>query len=60
MSQRDFRIIWRWKHIGNRKSESETEDNDFSFAEFEHLLDNFDYENENCLILQDKKWVPPP
>jgi hypothetical protein len=23
------------------------------------LLDNFDNENENCLILQNKEWVPP-
>ncbi|KAL4125830.1 hypothetical protein QTP88_010070 [Uroleucon formosanum] len=43
-----------------RSSRSETEDIDFPFTEFEHLLDNFDNKNENCLIVQDKEWVPPP
>ncbi|KAF0747096.1 piggyBac transposable element-derived protein 3-like [Aphis craccivora] len=38
----------------------ETEDIDFPFAEFENLLDNFDNVNENCLIVQDEEWVPPP
>ncbi|CAI6355190.1 unnamed protein product [Macrosiphum euphorbiae] len=39
---------------------SETEEIDFLFAEFENLLDNFDDENEDCLIVQDEEWIPPP
>jgi len=39
---------------------SETEEIDFPFAEFENLLDNFDNENEDCLIVQDEEWIPPP
>lgn len=39
---------------------SETEEIDFSLAEFENLLDNFDDKNEYCLIVQDEEWIPPP